>query len=91
METAESLVYRQIRRILTIMTPGETGGMEIEINLSPEGVQLIFKNKKTALFRAVFSNQTYHKIILLNRIDPSSSPYSKRQRSPSQIELFHPR
>lgn len=23
--------------ILTIMTPGETGGMEIEINLSPEG------------------------------------------------------
>ena len=37
METAESLVYRQIRRILTIMTPGETGGMEIEINLSPEG------------------------------------------------------
>lgn len=39
METAESLVYRQIRRILTIMTPGETGGMEIEINLSPAGLR----------------------------------------------------
>ncbi len=54
METAESLVYRQIRRISTIMTPGETGGMEIEINLSPEGVQLIFKNKKKRLFSEPF-------------------------------------
>ncbi len=54
METAESLVYRQIRRILTIMTPGETGGMEIEINLSPEGVQLIFKNKKNGSFQSRF-------------------------------------
>jgi len=26
-----------IRRITTIMTPGETGGKENEINLSPEG------------------------------------------------------
>jgi hypothetical protein len=57
METAESLVYRQIRRISTIMTPGGTGGMEIEINLSPEGAPLKFTTttkKKTALFRAVF-------------------------------------
>lgn len=55
METAESLVYRQIRRILTIMTPGETGGMEIEINLSPEGAPLKFTtNKKKRLLTEPF-------------------------------------
>jgi hypothetical protein len=36
------------------MTPGETGGMEIEINLSPEGAQLIFKNKKKRLLSEPF-------------------------------------
>ena len=33
----KSSIAGKIRRIETFMTPGKTGGKEIEINLSPEG------------------------------------------------------
>lgn len=64
METAESLVYRQIRRISTIMTPGGTGGMEIEINLSPEGAPLKFT---TTTKKRLFS-EPFFKLKLITKL-----------------------
>ncbi len=47
------------------MTPGETGGMEIEINLSPEGVILIFttKQKKRLLSEPFFHYKLITKLL----------------------------